>query len=211
MPSALTPQPECHQQDRDRVASVGGWLFKHRTAVPLPLALALVAAPPEAAASPWWLWVGAGVASAGELLRLWTVRHIGVISRTRSDRLGPLVSSGPFARVRNPLYLGSVALWSGFALSARLPWLALVAALALGLEYHAIVRWEELLLGNRLGDAYRRYAATVPRWVPAWSGKQHAPTPPPAHTWHHTLFSERGTLIALAAGYAWLWVKALLW
>ena len=48
------------------------------------------------------------------------VHHIGVISRTRSDRLGPLVASGPFALVRNPLYLGNIALWVGFALTARL-------------------------------------------------------------------------------------------
>jgi protein-S-isoprenylcysteine O-methyltransferase Ste14 len=37
---------------------------------------------------------------------------------------GPLVSSGPFARVRNPLYLGNIAIWIGFALTARLVWLA---------------------------------------------------------------------------------------
>ena len=56
--------------------------------------------------------------AAGELLRFWAVRHIGVISRTRSDRLGPLVETGPFALIRNPLYLGNIALWVGFTLSA---------------------------------------------------------------------------------------------
>ena len=209
MTRAPTIQTERNQLDLGRIVTLGGWLFKHRTAVPLPLALALVAAPPEAPASSVWLWTGAVLVAAAELVRIWAVRHIGVISRTRSDRLGPLISSGPFALVRNPLYLGNVAVWTGFALSARLPWLAVVVALVLGLEYHAIVRWEEQLLDSRLGDAYRSYAASVPRWVPSSSGRRRARTRP-AHGWRDTMFSERGTLIAIAAGYGWLWVKATL-
>src|SRR5438445_82425 len=83
-------------------------------------------------------------------------------TRSSSDRLGPLVASGPFARLRNPLYVGNIALWVGFALTARLVWLAPLVALLLGLEYHAIVRWEERLLETRLGDAYCDYASRVP-------------------------------------------------
>ena len=56
---------------------------------------------------------GVAVVVFAEALRLWGVHHIGVISRTRSDRLGPLVASGPFALVRNPLYLGNIMLWVG--------------------------------------------------------------------------------------------------
>jgi hypothetical protein len=121
--------------------------------------------------------------------------------------LGPLVASGPFAIIRNPLYVGNIALWMGFAISAGLPWLAPLFLVVLGLEYHAIVRWEEQLLETRLGDRYRTYAATVPRWIPR-------PTTavPDAgavtHSWGHTLFSERGTLIAIAVGYLLLLIKA---
>ena len=132
--------------------------------------------------------------SIGEGLRLWAVHHIGVISRTRSDRLGPLVATGPFAIVRNPLYLGNIALWVGFAVTARMLWMAPAIVALLGFEYHAIVRWEERLLESRLGDAYRAYAAAVPRWIPNLAalraGRQHAPP----HSWRDTFFSERGTL-----------------
>ena len=107
--------------------------------------------------------------SLGELIRLWGVRHIGAISRTRSDRLGPLVATGPFALVRNPLYVGNIALWVGFAVAARLLWLAPVIVVLLAFEYHAIVRWEEQLLEARLGEAYREYAARVPRWIPTFN------------------------------------------
>ncbi len=109
---------------------------------------------------------GIALTLAGELVRLWGVRHIGVISRTRSDRLGPLVDTGPFAFVRNPLYLGNIGLWTGFALTACLPWLAPIIIVVLGAAYHAIVRWEEGLLETRLGAAYREYAARVPSWLP---------------------------------------------
>ena len=84
--------------------------------------------------------------------------------------------------------------------------------MVLGLEYHAIVRWEETLLASRLGDEYRAYAARVPRWLPNPSS---APaffhllmTPAPAFSWRDTFFSERGTLVAIAAGYLLLWLKA---
>ena len=71
--------------------------------------------------------------------------------------------------VRNPLYLGNIALWVGFAIAARLLWLAPIILVLLALEYHAIVRWEEPLLESRLGEAYRDYAARVPRWIPSFN------------------------------------------
>ena len=145
---------------------MGGWLFRQRSWLPLPIALALVLLPSPPLASPFLVWSGVALVASGELLRLWAVRHIGVVSRTRSDRLGPLVATGPFARLRNPLYLGNIALWVGFAASAGLVWLIPPIVLLLAFEYHAIVRWEERLLEGRLGDTYREYAARVPRWIP---------------------------------------------
>src|SRR5262249_42887799 len=144
-----------------------------------------------------------------EAVRLWAVGHIGAISRTRSQRLGPLVAAGPFAIVRNPLYLGNIALWVGFAIAARMPWLAAVIIVLLGLEYHAIVRWEEQLLEARYGDEYRIYAERVPRWMPAGHrGERGLRRARFTFTWRETLFSERGTLIAMAVGYLFLWLKA---
>ena len=36
------------------------------------------------------------------------------------------MSTGPFAIVRNPLYIGNIALWVGFSLAAHLPQLAAI-------------------------------------------------------------------------------------
>ena len=100
-------------------------------------------------------------------------------------------------------------------------WLAPIIVLLLGLEYHAIVRWEERLLEARLGDDYRAYAARVPRWIPRLNRAERHADPGGelpsassassavnAFSWRDTLFSERGTLLAIAVGYALLWIKA---
>jgi protein-S-isoprenylcysteine O-methyltransferase Ste14 len=215
MTSAGTAQTQHRQQVPDAIVRVGGWLFKRRTALPLPIAVILLLARP-APGRPYLIWTGAALAVTGELVRLFAVRHIGVISRTRSDRLGPLVASGPFGRVRNPLYIGNMLIWIGFTISARLlPLLGPIAAL-LFVEYHAIVRWEEKLLESRLGDAYRDYLSKVPRWIPRSRPSSHgyARTESDGRvrlfSWRETFFSERGTLVAIAAGYLALWVKALL-
>jgi protein-S-isoprenylcysteine O-methyltransferase Ste14 len=212
----------------------GGWLFQRRTSLPIPLALALLLLPASTQPGVWrWFAGGALIVFTGEAVRLWAVRHIGVVSRTRSDRLGPLISSGPFGYVRNPLYLGNMALWIGLAVSARLPWLVPVFFVLLAFEYHAIVRWEETLLESRRGNDYRNYVRRVPRWLPALRGSELAesgyaggapragatarpssePTAsslPPAYSWRETFFSERGTLIAIAVGYLLLWAKLLI-
>jgi protein-S-isoprenylcysteine O-methyltransferase Ste14 len=209
MTPTQTEQPQRQQQDPDAFVRLGGRLFRQRTWLPLPIALALLLIPSRPS-SPSLLWTGALVVGTGELLRLWAVRHIGVISRTRSDRLGPLISTGPFEWVRNPLYIGNLALWMGFTLSAGLVWLLPPIVVLLAIEYHAIVRWEEGLLDARLGEAYRGYASRVPRWMPRRSGDAGSRIPHTAHrtfSWAETLFSERGTLVAIGAGYLLLWVK----
>jgi protein-S-isoprenylcysteine O-methyltransferase Ste14 len=211
VPPSTTTEAQGAQQDPDTLTRVGGWLFRKRTSLPVPiiLALVLIPAPRE--------WNFGGLAAAGgflvavgEALRLWGVHHIGTISRTRTDRLGPLIDSGPFAWVRNPLYVGNFLLWVGFTLSSGLVWLAPLVALLLGFQYHAIVRWEERLLDDRMGLVYRDYVRRVPRWVPRLAagpgGGRSAQAS--AFPWRDSLFSERGTLLAIAGGYLLLGLKA---
>jgi protein-S-isoprenylcysteine O-methyltransferase Ste14 len=189
---------------------LGGWLFPRRTWIPFPLIAALLLIPAGARGA---IWVAAGGVTvvAGEWLRLRAVRQIGVISRTRSERLGPLIDSGPFAWVRNPLYLGNIAVWIGFTLIARLPWLAPIFLALLLFEYHAIVSWEERLLASRLGPAYVDYTRRVPRWLPRPPAHAAAAEKNASFSWGDTLFSERGTLIAILLGCALLWIKGAAW
>jgi len=207
MLSTTSPVGDYNLKPLTFASRAGGWLFRQRTWLPLPLVAALLLIPPPQGTPASLPLAGAVVVVLGEIIRLWAVLHIGAISRTRSDRLGPLVASGPFAYVRNPLYLGNILLWTGFAIAARLAWLAPVVALLLALEYHAIVRWEEQLLTTRIGEPYAQYMREVPRWLPSFAATGAAPTPA-VFSWRQTLFSERGTLIAIAAGFLLLWLKA---
>jgi protein-S-isoprenylcysteine O-methyltransferase Ste14 len=201
------------QQDPDMTTRIGGWLFRKRTSLPIPVVLALLLVPAAAKAgdSTRLMAGGALLVAAGEVIRVWGVHHIGAVSRTRTDRLGPLIDTGPFALVRNPLYIGNLLLWVGFTVSSTLLWLVPIVILLLGLEYHAIVRWEERLLQTRMGQVYRDYMRRVPRWLPRLAGARGARgshgTIGPGFSWTETLFSERGTLLAIVAGYGVLWVK----
>jgi protein-S-isoprenylcysteine O-methyltransferase Ste14 len=209
----LSNWPESVPTQSDALIRFGGWLFRHRTSIPLPAAIAILTLRiAEAPPSGFLVGIGVGITVVGELIRLWGVYHIGAISRTRSERLGPLIDTGPFALLRNPLYVGNIALWVGFALIARLIWLGPVILVLLALEYHAIVRWEETLLESRLGQTYRDYAARVPRWLPTFSrsnrGERGFRRQREGFSWRATLFSERGTFVAMALGYLLLWTKA---
>jgi protein-S-isoprenylcysteine O-methyltransferase Ste14 len=208
------------QTEPDVTTRIGGWLFRHRSSIPLPFVLAILVIPgSDAWRSSLVLGLGVVVTLAGEALRLWGVHHIGVISRTRSDRLGPLVDTGPFGFVRNPLYIGNILLWIGFAVTARLVWMAPVVLVLLGAEYHAIVRWEEQLLEAKRGQEYRDYRSRVPRWLPTFQHRGHqghkdqkvlvssVSMVSSSFSFRETLFSERGTLLAIAAGYVLLWIK----
>jgi len=208
VPPSSTSETHTAQQDPDTLVRVGGWLFRNRTSLPLPIVAALLLIPPRGsdAALTWLTLAGVPVVLLGELVRMWGVHHIGAISRTRSDRLGPLIDSGPFAMVRNPLYLGNILLWLGFAVTARLPWLVPIILVLLLLEYHAIVRWEERLLETRIGASYRLYMQRVPRWIPNPSGRSTSGHDA-AFSWKQTIYSERGTIIAIVAGYLLIAVK----
>jgi protein-S-isoprenylcysteine O-methyltransferase Ste14 len=76
-----------------------------------------------------------------------------------------VIDSGPFARSRNPLYLGLLAGAAGVALLAGSLW----ALVALPLEW-ALLRWgavlpEEHYLAEKFGAAYAEYSSRVRRWL----------------------------------------------
>ena len=65
----------------DPITRLGGWLFRQRSWLPLPIAAALLVIPGRSSSifSTRLLWAGVLVVLTGELLRLWAVHHIGVI------------------------------------------------------------------------------------------------------------------------------------
>ena len=145
----------------------------------------------------WTFFVGPGLVLMGQGLRLWSVRHIGTVSRTRSSRIGPLITDGPYAALRNPLYVGNWLLWTGFTVWSALLWMLPIVWGAFVLQYGAITRWEEDRLRLHFGSSYEIYAHNVPRWRPQWGALTRALSTSASHPWRDVLFSERGTLLAV--------------
>ena len=182
-------------------ARLGRWLFTQRGWAPVPiLALELVFGAPSAPG----LAAGLLLIAAGEGVRLWGVGHIGPRSRTRGDDTWGLVDTGPYGRVRNPLYLGNLLLFTGVGALCGPHWAAAWAA-ALLLHYTLIVRWEESNLLRQLGPPYADYLRRVPRWLPLGPGA-------PGGGWDGAgaLKSERSTLGAVVIILALFGLRALL-
>jgi protein-S-isoprenylcysteine O-methyltransferase Ste14 len=188
-------------------APAGAWLFRYRSFLPVPLALILLFVRKGQSDGTVVVFAGVLLVLAGQLLRLWAVRHIGTISRTRTTRFGPLMTAGPYAVVRNPLYVGNWLLWTGFAVWSRLLWMLPVAWLVFFFQYRAIARWEASFIRSKYMAAYDEYAREVRAWVPRWPPTSALKPLLPLHPWSEVFFSERGTLLAVAVVGILLTVK----
>ena len=76
-----------------------------------------------------------------------------------------LVTTGPFALSRNPIYLGNTALMVGIGFIAGSLWFVLLAFVAAALTTLLAIRPEERHLAGRFGKRYRDYARKVRRWI----------------------------------------------
>ena len=178
-------------------APAGAWLFRYRSILPVPLALVLILVRTGETRSLWPVALGAAAVILGQALRLWAVRHIGTISRTRTTRYGPLMTAGPYAVVRNPLYVGNWLLWTGFAFWSRLLWMVPIAWAIFFAQYRAIAAWEAAFIRSKYPDTYDDYARQVRPWMPRWPPRSALAPVTPLHPWREVFFSERGTLIAV--------------
>jgi protein-S-isoprenylcysteine O-methyltransferase Ste14 len=173
-------------------------LFRWRSFTPIPF---LIAGLFLEDFRPVWFAAGLSLALSGELIRLWAVGHAGSITRTRNVGAPELVTSGPYARVRNPLYTGNMLLYVGLitAMAPRWPWLIALVLAWFWFQYTLIIQLEEEKLIQLFGEQYLEYSKAVPRIFPRftpWSGNG-ANNTPRAMNWTKAWRSEQRTLQAL--------------
>jgi protein-S-isoprenylcysteine O-methyltransferase Ste14 len=174
------------------LARLGAWLFRNRGILPVPF----IAVPFiwRGTMAPSGFVLGALFVAFGESLRMWGVAAAGSATRRRSRDVTRLVTYGPFAWTRNPLYFGNFFIWSGFTVVAGLNWFLPVAVAVFAIEYTPIVRFEEAVLETTFGEEYLRYKAGTPRWFPvAPAGRPEGPL-----CWRTAWRSERSTLLQFA-------------
>jgi protein-S-isoprenylcysteine O-methyltransferase Ste14 len=89
---------------------------------------------------------------------------VGAARQVNLAHPGQLVTTGPYARTRNPMYAGWALLHAGAGVAVGSGWLlaTLPAAAAL---VHRQVRREEQRLAADFGDEFERYQGAVPRYL----------------------------------------------
>lgn len=139
-------------------------IFKNRGWLPVPFLLVPLLAPGGMTART--TIIGVIVMVIGEAWRMWGVATAGTVTRRRSRNVGKLVSHGPFAWSRNPLYNGNFLLWMGIITISGVLWFLPVATVIFAIEYYYIVRYEEGVLESIFGQTYLDYKSRTPRWFP---------------------------------------------
>ena len=115
----------------------------------------------------WQFWVGAAITAAGLSFAIWARRHIGrnwsATVTLKQDH--ELVTSGPYAFVRHPIYTGLLFGFIGSAIALG-QWRGIVAV---AIAYLSLLRkylLEERWMRERFGTAYADYSRRVKALVP---------------------------------------------
>lgn len=178
------------------MANIAAKFFKYRSYTPIPFLLVMFF---YEDANVWSLIIGFLTAFSGEMIRLWGVSWAGSETRTTGTVGGSyLIVSGPFAHVRNPLYVGNILLYLGMGIMsmALFPYLQIIALLFFFVQYSYIVSEEENYLRKTYGTEYQDFEKNVPRFFPRISKYKVENIEQPPFSLRAGLKSERRTLQA---------------
>ena len=173
-------------------------MFRYRSYTPIPFLLAMVWFARPTVIS---MVVGFAVVFIGEMIRFWGVSIVGAETRTTGTVGGSfLITSGPFAYVRNPLYAGNMLLYAGVGIMsmALFPWMLLVAVAWFYFQYYMIVTREEEYLAVTFGEDFASYCRNVRRFVPRLTPYRSPHPAPKSVDPSEGLASERRTLQAIS-------------
>jgi protein-S-isoprenylcysteine O-methyltransferase Ste14 len=96
-------------------------------------------------------------------------RPLSEVVANHAQRAHRLATSGPYARLRHPQYVGFALIMFGFLVQ----WPTLVTLVMfpiLVIMYALLAKREERDAEAEFGDEYRRYAAATPAFLPRWGG-----------------------------------------
>jgi protein-S-isoprenylcysteine O-methyltransferase Ste14 len=103
-----------------------------------------------------WTLVGTGIAISASAVR--------TVSDVELERPSTLISTGPYASSRNPMYIGWTLLYFGAALVKRNAWMVASLPIVAGLIHWVVLR-EEHTLEQAFGEEYVRYRKLVRRYL----------------------------------------------
>lgn len=182
-------------------------VFRFRGYTPVPLIIfALLGSDPRFVP----VCSGLVLVLCGEGLRIWGIGYTGATTRSRRVQANRLITDGPYAYLRNPLYVGNFLLSLGCCLIAWawMPWMLVLFLTAFGLQYRLIVSLEEEELERIFGEEYRNYALHVPRFFPRRFPYQEGERVVP--DFKKALQSERSTFATITGFLLLLFVRRIL-
>jgi protein-S-isoprenylcysteine O-methyltransferase Ste14 len=108
------------------------------------------------------LGLGLAIICLGEALRFWAAGHL--------QKNEVLTTTGPYAYVKHPLYIGTILITMGFCIMADNIYILAVSLLVFSLYYLPYKKGVEDERMRRLfGEAYLHYAEKVPDYTPRLS------------------------------------------
>lgn len=154
-----------------------------------------------ALSDPRCFWWGIPVAAVGEAIQLWAAGYI--------TKVHPLVVSGPYAHVRNPMYIGRFFVVAGLVVPLC-NWMVLGLVVVIYVVYASRrVGREERRLKQIYGAEFADYCASVRAWLPRL-----IPAPvsqPTSFSWRRVIRNhEHRVALGLAAYYLLLYLRLLL-
>lgn len=117
--------------------------------------------------------IGLSLIGAGVSLCLWCIGAFALIGKGTPAPFDPprkFVAAGPYRYVRNPMYLGALAVVVGVAIVMQS-----IASLGVGiffllLAHLFVLIYEEPALERKFGGSYLDYKRSVRRWLPGKPG-----------------------------------------
>lgn len=101
--------------------------------------------------------IGTGLFIAGWAVR--EVRHMDIQSPSK------VVTSGPYAFSRHPMYLGWTSLFLGIAFLANTFWLILFLPIVVAITHYFVILNEENYMERKFGQEYLRYHTKIRRYL----------------------------------------------
>jgi len=115
----------------------------------------------------WPFWLGAALTVAGLLFAVWAREHLGRNwSRSVTIKQGhELITTGPYAVVRHPIYTGSLTGFLGMAIAISQV-RGFIVLVLIFLVFWVKLRMEEEWMRSQFGETYANYAQQTAALVP---------------------------------------------
>jgi protein-S-isoprenylcysteine O-methyltransferase Ste14 len=154
----------------------GNWLFRWRSYLPLLMLAVFISAMSDfeylghsERLDALWEILCLLLSGVGLGIRVLTIGFVpkGTSGRnTKRQKAETLNTTGMYAIVRNPLYLGNFFMWLGISLFPHVWWLMVIYVLAFYLYYERIIFAEESFLKTKFGDRFADWAGKTPAFIP---------------------------------------------